>query len=89
MDELRPAGQTKGQEGETHRQWKQRQVSWEEKEGQRKWTPLLNMTGKLVTVDEEKGVLKFSTSVFTGNVASPLEWMDHKTGTGRAKTLPL
>ena len=37
--------------------------------GQRKHTPLMNRTGKLVTMDEEKAeeLNNFFASVFTGN----------------------
>lgn len=60
-----------------------------EKKGQRKCTPWTNMTGKLVTMNEEKTWIlnNFFASVFTNN-PMPLEWMDCKTGTRGAKSPP-
>jgi len=70
-----------------HRQWKQGQVFWEEyrdaawlcrdvfqpkEKGQRKCTHMMNMTGKLVTTDDEKVEVlsNIFTSVFTGSLSS-------------------
>jgi len=52
----------------------------------------MSKTGKLETTDEEKAeVLNNSLpqpSPAT-SLPTPLEWRDHKTGTGGAKSLPL
>jgi len=56
---------------------------------------LMSKTGKLVTKDEEKAeaLNNISTSVPQSSLAislpTPLKWMDHKTGTEGAKSLPL
>jgi len=50
----------------------------------------MNITGKLVTMDEEKAevVNAFYTSVFTGKITPP-KLMDHKMRTTGVKPLPL
>ncbi|KAK4825257.1 LOW QUALITY PROTEIN: hypothetical protein QYF61_025718 [Mycteria americana] len=52
----------------------------------------MSKTGKLVTMEEEKAeVLNniFPQSSLANSLPTALEWMDHKTGTGGAKSLPL
>ena len=52
----------------------------------------MNKTGKLEITDREKAEVlnKTLSSVFTAtSLPKPLEWMDHKAGTGGAKSLPL
>ena len=54
--------------------------------------PVMSKAGKLVTTDEEKAEVlhKFlPQSSLATSLSTPLEWMDHKTGTGGAKSLPL
>jgi len=63
-----------------------------EKEGQIKQTPLTRNNGKPVATDKEKAEVLHNSlpqSSLATSFPTPLQWTDHKTWIGGAKSLPL